>query len=293
MREHRLGNVIQLVVIRPRITIELFSFHAALGEKDVRPYAATDITILIVVGSMQDHTLNLDAKCVVLGPAQPRLHSVPDEVLSVLADRIHASDTTADLARVPVDNPGTFSPNAFMQRFTIVVAIDEARGIGKTNGLAWRLKEDMKHFKELTMTPAGSEKSNAVIMGRKTWDSIPVKFRPLPGRANMVITRNQEEIPDVWRVSSLDHALNNDFAKSFVIGGGEIYAMAIEHPQCSELIITKVSGTYGCDTFFPPYEDRFQLDSILKLGNEDGIVYQIERWAPRRLTPRFDLTDAA
>jgi len=237
---------------------------------------------------MQDHTLNLDAEGVVFRPTQPRLHSVPDEVLSVLADRIHARDTTVDLADVPVDNPSTFSPNAFMQRFTIVVAVDQALGIGRINGLAWKLKEDMKHFKELTT--AGSE-MNSVIMGRKTWDSIPAKFRPLPNRINVVISRTQN-VAFAQSVTSLDAALELPAGKVFVIGGGEIYAMAIQHPQCEELIITKVSGTYKCDTFFPPYEDRFQLDSVLKLGNEDGIVYQIERWVPRRLTPRFDLTDA-
>lgn len=175
-----------------------------------------------------------------------------------------------------------------MQRFTIVVAVDQALGIGRINGLAWKLKEDMKHFKELTT--AGSE-MNSVIMGRKTWDSIPAKFRPLPNRINVVISRTQN-VAFAQSVTSLDAALELPAGKVFVIGGGEIYAMAIQHPQCEELIITKVSGTYKCDTFFPPYEDRFQLDSVLKLGNEDGIVYQIERWVPRRLTPRFDLTDA-
>lgn len=259
----------------------------------MRSDPSANVAVLIPFGSVQDHSLNLDAKDVVFGAAQPRLHSVSDKVLSVLADRIHARDTTADLDEAPVDKWDVISPNAFMQRFTIVVAVDEARGIGKTNGLAWRLKEDMKHFRELTLAPVAPPKTNAVIMGRKTWESIPAKFRPLPGRSNIVITRNQAEIPDVWRVGSLDNALNNDFGKSFVIGGGEIYAMAIKHPNCEELIITRVSGTYNCDTFFPSYEDRFQVDAILKTGAEDGISYQIERWIPRRLTPRFDLTDAA
>lgn len=176
-----------------------------------------------------------------------------------------------------------------MQRFTIVVAIDEERGIGRANAIAWRLKDDMKHFRELTT--AGTE-MNSVIMGRKTWESIPSKFRPLPNRTNIVLSKSGVQFAGTAKAETFDEALQVPAGKVFVIGGGEIYAMAIEHPQCSELIITKVCGTYSCDTFFPPYEDRFQPDSILKLGHEDGIDYKIERWIPRRLTPRFDLTDA-
>lgn len=180
-----------------------------------------------------------------------------------------------------------------MQNFTIVVAHDTERGIGKSGGLSWRLKEDMKHFRELTTTPEDSEKSNAVIMGRKTWDSIPEKFRPLPKRANIVITRNPAEIEHIWRARSFEDSLNGDFSKLFVIGGGEIYAMAVEHPGCSEMIVTRVEGAYGCDVFFPPYEHKFQLDAVLRSGTEDGINFQMERWIPRSdLRPRFDLTDA-
>jgi len=180
-----------------------------------------------------------------------------------------------------------------MQRFTIVVAHDEARGIGKANGLSWRLKEDMKHFRELTTE--GSE-LNTVIMGRKTWDSIPPKFRPLPNRINIVLSRSGVNFSGTTPAANLDEALQWPAGKAFVIGGGEVYAMAVEHPQCSELIITKVSGVYTCDVFFPPYEHRFKLDSVLKTGSEDGIDFRMERWTLKDqdeffVKPRFDLTD--
>ena len=174
-----------------------------------------------------------------------------------------------------------------MQGFAIVVAIDDERGIGKTGGLSWRLKEDMKYFKELTTS---GDTMNSVIMGRKTWESIPQKFRPLPGRVNVVMTRGQG-VGFAINTRSLDEALSIPADRIFVIGGGEIYAMAVEHPQCSELFITRVKGAYGCDTFFPQYEHRFQLDRVIGSGSEADISFQMERWV-RSATPRFDLTDA-
>jgi dihydrofolate reductase len=174
-----------------------------------------------------------------------------------------------------------------MQTFAIVVAIDDELGIGKTGGLSWRLKEDMKYFRELTTSDATI---NSVIMGRKTWDSIPQKFRPLPNRVNIVLSRGAGPGGAII-AKSLDEALSIPADKIFVIGGGEIYAMALKHPQCSELFITRVNGTYGCDTFFPPFVDRFQLDKVISSGTETGISFQMERWV-RTATPRFDLTDA-
>ena len=75
-----------------------------------------------------------------------------------------------------------------MKPFSIVVAIDRAGGIGREGKLPWNLPADMARFKEITQGEGG----NAVIMGRKTWDSIPEKFQPLPGRLNVVLTRRQD-----------------------------------------------------------------------------------------------------
>lgn len=80
--------------------------------------------------------------------------------------------------------------NKHEPKFDLVVACDLNRGIGKENGLPWRLPGDMKQFRELTSSVRDSSKRNAVLMGRKTWESIPTKFRPLPHRVNVVLSRD-------------------------------------------------------------------------------------------------------
>jgi dihydrofolate reductase/thymidylate synthase len=81
--------------------------------------------------------------------------------------------------------------------FSIVVAMDSQQGIGKNNNLPWSLSADLTHFKSLTTTVTHLQKRNAVIMGRKTWNSLPTAFRPLPNRLNIVITRQERENNDV------------------------------------------------------------------------------------------------
>lgn len=165
-----------------------------------------------------------------------------------------------------------------MRSFTIVVAADDALGIGRAGALPWRLKEDMKHFRELT-TGSGQE-DNLVIMGRKTWESIPEKFRPLPNRLNVVLTRTKNSTTpgSQFTMNRLNDAIAYDAGHSFVIGGGEVYAEAIEHPACGEIVITKVGGVYDCDTFFPRYDDKFHLESVIGRFVESGIDCRIERW---------------
>ena len=76
--------------------------------------------------------------------------------------------------------------------FSLIVAMDSQNGIGKNGQLPWHLPADLKHFKEITCTVRDPKKQNVVLMGRKTWDSIPEKFRPLPGRINVVLTRHPD-----------------------------------------------------------------------------------------------------
>ena len=141
--------------------------------------------------------------------------------------------------------------------FTIISALDLNRGIGYENRLPWHLSADLKHFKETTL-------GGTVIMGRKTWDSIPEKFRPFKERLNIVISRGEVNLPDgVLLAHSLDEALelaqvHAPDRKAFVIGGASLYAEAIQHKGCDELILTHVEGEYLVDTYFPEYEDRFE-----------------------------------
>src|SRR3989338_11120601 len=96
-----------------------------------------------------------------------------------------------------------------MAPFNIIVAVDAKNGIGKKGGLPWSLPADLKHFKKITFNTTDESKMNAVVMGRKTWDSIPAKFRPLPGRLNVVLTRDpQLPFPaPVLRATGLPQAL--------------------------------------------------------------------------------------
>ncbi|WP_319445362.1 MULTISPECIES: dihydrofolate reductase [unclassified Mycobacterium] len=102
--------------------------------------------------------------------------------------------------------------------------------IGRANGIPWRLPEDQARFKELTM-------GHTVVMGRLTWDSLPAKVRPLPGRRNVVVTRQADYVADgATVVGSLDEALAD--GQTWVIGGAQIYALAL--PLANRCEVTEV-----------------------------------------------------
>lgn len=158
-----------------------------------------------------------------------------------------------------------------MMPFSIVVAMDEKRGIGREGKLPWHLKDDLRHFKEITTKTRDKNKRNAVIMGRKTWDSLPCGFRPLPGRVNVVITRdeNLKFPPGVLRAGGFEQALafiedgavkkNIEFV--FVIGGAQVFQTAITHKECRRIYLTQIFGTFDCDAFFPSFADCFQHEA--------------------------------
>lgn len=125
---------------------------------------------------------------------------------------------------------------------SIIVAIASNNMIGSANSMPWHLPEDFRHFKQVTM-------GKAVIMGRKTYESIG---RPLPGRRNIVITRNTAlRIEGCEMASSLDEAiaLCNPTEENFIIGGGEIYRQAM--PLADKLYITHIAAEFEGDTRFP------------------------------------------
>ena len=135
---------------------------------------------------------------------------------------------------------------------SLIAAVARNGAIGKNNGLLWREPEDQKHFRRVTM-------GCPVIMGRKTWDSLPARFRPLPGRRNVVITRDPAWHGDgAEPVTSLDAALAllAGAPRAFVIGGAEIYALAL--PRATELVLTEIDAELDGDIFFPPW-DRSQF----------------------------------
>jgi len=127
------------------------------------------------------------------------------------------------------------------RQLTLVVAMDARRGIGIENKLPWHLPEDLAHFKRVTL-------GQPIIMGRKTFDSIG---RPLPGRRNIVVTRNQGWSHDGVEVA---HSLQDAIAMAgdtpaSIIGGAQIFreSMAL----ADRMIVTHIDRVYACDTFFP------------------------------------------
>jgi dihydrofolate reductase len=130
-----------------------------------------------------------------------------------------------------------------------IVAIAKNGAIGKNNRLLWRLGDDMKFFKLTTM-------GHTVVTGRKNYESIPDKFRPLPQRHNIVITRQPNyPAPGAIVVHSLEEALQEarklETQYCYIIGGGEIYREALQKDLFDELLVTHVDREYEGDVFFP------------------------------------------
>ncbi|MGC4060656.1 MAG: dihydrofolate reductase [Aquabacterium sp.] len=141
-----------------------------------------------------------------------------------------------------------------MTTLALIAAVASNRAIGKDNALLWRLSEDMQFFKRTTM-------GCPVIMGRKTYESIG---RPLPGRRNIVISRNASwQATGVETASSLQAALAlvADADKAFVIGGAQIYAEAL--PQVDEIVLTEIDKAFEGDAFFPEWH-RAQFTEVAR-----------------------------
>ncbi|PRT56327.1 Dihydrofolate reductase [Wickerhamiella sorbophila] len=166
-------------------------------------------------------------------------------------------------------------------------------GIGRAGSLPWRLKNEMKFFRQVT-------DGGVVIMGRKTWESIPLRFRPLQNRVNVIVSRNPDfELPDgVLFANSYEQALEKASTlkkKMFVIGGGQLYAAALEHPATNLILMTQIhdpDNTFKCDTFFNfPAEEwtretEDQLRRTLRpltinatVCKEVGVSYEYTLWS--------------
>lgn len=167
--------------------------------------------------------------------------------------------------------------------FSIVVAADEDNGIGKHGGLPWKLPREMAHFRDVTsLAPSGLQ--NAVIMGRKTFASIPPKFRPLRDRFNVVLSRQSEhQAEGALVLPSLERALaaldeRSDIARAFVIGGGELYRQALLHPGCEELVLTRIHARFDCDTRLSDFSADYTRAEQDGPHQELGVRYTFERW---------------
>lgn len=169
--------------------------------------------------------------------------------------------------------------------FDAVVAADLADGIGAKAGIPWKLPSDLAHLKRLTKDTAVPGTRNAVVMGRKTWDTIPERWRPLPGRLNVVVSRQRHlAMPEgVILAPTLENALlaargQPDVERIFVLGGGDIYRQSFALDGCRRIYLTRVLGRFECDTFLAPIPSCFRRESLLADGEDAGLGYRIEVW---------------
>lgn len=159
----------------------------------------------------------------------------------------------------------------------IIAAISNDMALGKNNELLWSIPEDMQHFKMLTM-------GHPVIMGRKTWESLPERFRPLPNRHNIVITTQEEYVADgAVVVHSMEDAILLGDGRIFVIGGAQIYNEALPYADVIHLTIVDVDVP-DADVFFPDFDQvDFDLVSIVFSKNKeyDYVFAKFKKCLPR------------
>jgi len=145
---------------------------------------------------------------------------------------------------------------------SLIAAVARNRVIGNNNQLLWHLPEDMRHFRETT-------RGKPVIMGRKTWESLPDSFRPLPGRLNVVVSRNPAyQALGATLAGSLEDAMlcAGDASEIFIIGGEELYRQAI--PKADRLYLTEIEADFAGDAFFPevPKQDWDEVSRKTQKG---------------------------
>lgn len=154
---------------------------------------------------------------------------------------------------------------------SLIAAVSKNFVIGKNNDLPWHLPDDMKYFMQTT-------KKHHVIMGRKNYQSIPEKFRPLPNRTNLVVTRQKNfEAPNCIVTNSINESLNiarkAGETEVFIIGGSEIYAEGIR--QAQKLYLTEIAAEIDGDTFFPTID----LNAWVELSRNHHAVDERHQYA--------------
>jgi dihydrofolate reductase len=160
--------------------------------------------------------------------------------------------------------------------FDIVVAADLDWGIGKANGLPWpKLRGDLQHFKRITSS-ASDGRRNAVVMGRKTWQSKEVAGKPLPNRLNVVVTRGELTVPPgVIVAHSLDEAIAADDPESiFVVGGTVVIRDAIERSDLRYVYLTRIQQRFDCD---------------VRMSDLDARGFVHDEWAGEREAEEFEV----
>ena len=169
--------------------------------------------------------------------------------------------------------------------YKLIVAFDIKRGIGKNGTIPWYFPEDLKRFSKLTK----GNGNNAIIMGRKTWTSLPQYPNPLPKRDNLILS-NTLNISQNSPKNSLVQSFNKineltAFCKSqnydevWVIGGAEIYSLFLEKKLIDEIYVTTIYKNYNCDTHFPTHLLWWAMYDLQKFNTADGtrLIYTTYR----------------
>lgn len=160
-------------------------------------------------------------------------------------------------------------------KYISIVAMGRQREIGRKGELLWHLPYDMNFFKEITS-------GHTVVMGRKSWESIPEKFRPLPNRKNFVVTRNMEYKAEgatvINDLRDLPKLIDYDEDICFIIGGAQIYQLAFDYELVDEMLITHVDQRFtDADTFFPYVNwDYWDKKEILAHQKDEKNAYSIK-----------------
>lgn len=176
----------------------------------------------------------------------------------------------------------------FLKSLRCVAAMDLKRGIGKNNNLPWNLRKEMKYFQRITSQVQNEDLKNAVVMGRKTWQSFPKKFKFLPNRINFVLSKTLSDVPpEIIVKPSLTAVMEaisgpefiNKIENVFIIGGYSVYKEAIESGFCDRIYLTHVMKEFDCDTFFPEFDDSMfkrvsDPDVPEEIQEENGIQYE-------------------
>ena len=156
-------------------------------------------------------------------------------------------------------------------KVSLIVAVSKNGIIGKDNDLIWHLPKDMKFFKDTT-------RNHHVLMGRKNFESIPHKFRPLPNRTNIIITRQTNYFAQgCITVNSIKDGLaiarKNGEKETFIIGGGEIYKIALEKKLVDKTYLTQIHHEFEGDTFFQVLGNEWQETKRIDLKADERHAY--------------------
>ncbi|XP_063151549.1 dihydrofolate reductase [Candoia aspera] len=174
-----------------------------------------------------------------------------------------------------------------------IVAVCNNMGIGKDGKLPWPpLRNELKHFQKMTTTTKEEGKQNVVIMGKKTWFSIPEKHRPLKNRINVVLSRELKDVPEGahYLAKSLEEALDlletpeleRKVDKVWIVGGSTVYKAAMEKPIHHQLFVTRIMHDFESDTFFPEIDPKkYRLlpnytGIPVDTQEENGVQYKFE-----------------